>query len=219
MPTFAQVEPMTTARALRGPFDYRLPEPLRDGAVGVGSMLVVPFGRRDVLGVVVGVSDRSEIEERRLLEPRRALELGVPGELVELARWLAREYCTTPARALALVVPPDATRRLSGRKRRALEAPRHLQRRADARASASLTCEQRAALEAVSEALARESFAAHLLHGVTGSGKTEVYMHAAQRALESGRGVIVLVPEIALTPQIVQRFVERFGDTVAVLHS
>src|SRR6185437_16099473 len=59
----------------------------------------------------------------------------------------------------------------------------------------------------------------HLLHGVTGSGKTEIYLRAAETALEQGRGVIVLVPEIALTPQTVARFVDRFGETVAVLHS
>ena len=58
-----------------------------------------------------------------------------------------------------------------------------------------------------------------LLHGVTGSGKTEVYLRAAAAALERGRGAIVLVPEIALTPQTVARFSARFGDTVAVLHS
>ena len=58
-----------------------------------------------------------------------------------------------------------------------------------------------------------------LLFGVTGSGKTEVYLQAIARELESGRGAIVMVPEIALTPQTVQRFASRFGDRVAVLHS
>ncbi len=80
---------MTTARALRGPFDYRLPEELRGGVVDVGSMLVVPFARRQVLGVVVGLSERSEVSEEKLLAPLRALELGVPVELVGLAQWIA----------------------------------------------------------------------------------------------------------------------------------
>ena len=117
---------MTTARALRGPFDYRLPEELRGGAVDVGSMLVVPFGRREVLGVVVGLADSSEVAEEKLLAPLRALELGVPADLVALAEWIAAEYCSTIARALGLVLPPGAARRLSGRKRRAVARPRHL---------------------------------------------------------------------------------------------
>src|SRR4030088_3619707 len=58
-----------------------------------------------------------------------------------------------------------------------------------------------------------------LLHGVTGSGKTEVYLRAATEAIARGLGVIVLVPEIALTAQVVARFVARFGDRVALLHS
>ena len=105
VPAIAQVEPMTTARALRGPFDYRLPEEL-SGGVGVGSMLVVPFGSREVLGVVVGLADSSEVAEEKLLAPLRALELGVPADLVALAEWIAAEYCSTIARALGLVLPP-----------------------------------------------------------------------------------------------------------------
>jgi primosomal protein N' (replication factor Y) len=210
---------MTTARALRGPFDYMLPEELRGGVVGVGSMLVVPFGRREVLGVVVGMAEHSEVAEEKLLAPLRALELGVPADLVELAEWIAAEYCSTTARALGLVLPPGAARRLSGRKRRAVARPVHRpvgSRRPDA---PLLTEDQQAVLSVLSEDLARRLPESRLLHGVTGSGKTEIYLRAAAIALEQGRGAIVLVPEIALTPQIVGRFIERFGETVAVLHS
>jgi primosomal protein N' (replication factor Y) len=80
----------------------------------------------------------------------------------------------------------------------------------------ALTAAQREALDAIAAAGDRERL---LLHGVTGSGKTEVYLGAVEAELARGRGAIVLVPEIALTPQIVGRFVDRFGDTVAVLHS
>jgi len=209
---------MTTARALRGPFDYRLPESLR-ADVAIGSMLVVPFGRRQVLGVVVGLADSSEVAEGKLLAPLRALELGVPVDLVALAEWIAAEYCSTIARALGLVLPPGAARRLGGRKRRAVARPEHMPVGTRSPRAPELTHEQQAALAPLTDALRERRAEQRLLHGVTGSGKTEVYLRAAQAALEQGRGAIVLVPEIALTPQIVGRFVERFGDTVAVLHS
>src|SRR2546430_15408085 len=116
MPAIARVERVTGGRWLRGPFDYRLPEELR-AVVRCGSMLVVPFGRRHVLGVVVGLAERSHIAAERLLAPLRALEHGVPADLVALSGWLAREYCSTRARALGLVLAPEAARRLGGRRR------------------------------------------------------------------------------------------------------
>jgi primosomal protein N' (replication factor Y) len=218
MSAIAQVEPMTTARSLRGPFDYRLPEELR-GGVDVGSMLVVPFGRREVLGVVVGLADSSDVAAGKLLAPLRALELGVPVEMVALAEWMAAEYCSTIARALGLVLPPGAARRLSGRKRRAVARSTHLSVGSRRPHPPALSADQQAALGTLGAALGERRAQTHLLHGVTGSGKTEVYLRSAEIALAQGRGVIVLVPEIALTPQIVGRFIERFGETVAVLHS
>jgi primosomal protein N' (replication factor Y) (superfamily II helicase) len=223
------VEPLTTARALRGPFDYRLPEELRAG-VEVGSMLVVPFGQREVLGVVVGLAEHSEVSDEKLLAPLRALELGVPIDLVALAEWIAAEYCSTLARALRLVLPPGAMSRVGGRlgmprrRRSTVGRPQHQPVGELHIEPPPLTGEQRSVLEELC-GLLREPPAAgaeparRLLHGITGSGKTEIYLRAAACALEQGRGAIVLVPEIALTPQIVGRFVARFGDTVAVLHS
>ena len=82
-----------------------------------------------------------------------------------------------------------------------------------------LTGEQAAALAEVRESFADEKKHAILLHGVTGSGKTEVYLQAIADCVEAGQEAIVLVPEIALTPQTVERFRGRFGDQVSVLHS
>jgi primosomal protein N' (replication factor Y) len=79
--------------------------------------------------------------------------------------------------------------------------------------------EQQAALETITVSMNLEKAGTVLLHGVTGSGKTEVYLQAIQHALNKGQGAIVLVPEISLTPQTVDRFRSRFGDCVAVLHS
>jgi primosomal protein N' (replication factor Y) (superfamily II helicase) len=81
------------------------------------------------------------------------------------------------------------------------------------------TASQTAAIKAIGDALRSARPFTFLLHGVTGSGKTEVYLRAIATAREASRGSIVLVPEIALTPQLVQRFRARFGDDLAVLHS
>jgi primosomal protein N' (replication factor Y) (superfamily II helicase) len=280
----AKVEPLTTARALRGPFDYRLPARMQD--VGVGTVLRVPFGRRRILGVIVEVAERSDLAPERLAEPIEALEAGAPPELVRLGLWVAREYSSTPSRGLSLVLPPgtgaagrsvkarvelraQATpagraalstgERLGSRQRAVLEALadgqrsaselavgcgadraalRRLERRGwietetverlrrpSSRAvgartgSVQLNPQQAAAIDRVTSALDGEGESELLLHGVTGSGKTEVYLAAAQAALARGRGVIVLVPEIGLTPQAVGRFRDRLGDRVAVLHS
>lgn len=83
----------------------------------------------------------------------------------------------------------------------------------------TLTLNQQRAFERIDAALESYAYRSLLLHGVTGSGKTEVYLHAINAALSRGRGAMVLVPEIALTPQMVGRFRARFGDRLALLHS
>ena len=78
---------------------------------------------------------------------------------------------------------------------------------------------QQAALDAISESLRSDSFQTFLLHGVTGSGKTEVYLRAIEQALHAGKSSLLLVPEIALTPAVASYFFARFGNAVAILHS
>ncbi len=82
-----------------------------------------------------------------------------------------------------------------------------------------LTADQEKALAVIAPALTAAEFTTFLLHGITGSGKTEVYMRAAELALQTGRGVLIMVPEIALATQIEGNFLARFGGQTALLHS
>jgi primosomal protein N' (replication factor Y) len=201
---FASVIPLVSARAVARPYTY-----LADG-LERGAVVSVRFGRARRRGIVVGLED----EPPRDVEPVAVDDVlgAVPEPLLDLALWLADYYGSTPARALALVAPEARARRVGARRRRvedelpAEEAP------------AELSVPQKRAVNRIVEALdgAGGSF---LLYGETGSGKTEVYLRACAEALARGRGAIVLVPEIALTPQALGRFRARFGSRVAVLHS
>lgn len=287
MLTIARVEPITSARALRGPFDYRLPGSM--SGVGIGSLLLVPFGHRRVLGVVIGLSATSEVPAERLAEPLEDLGGGAPPELVELGLWVAERYCSTPSRGLALILPPGSG---TGAKPRFVK-PRTERRarittagRAALRGEIRLGERQRAVLELLTDgeeqpgpevatrsgtdsgvltrlaerglvelraaevrrrprigtvgairgpvepspaqqdcidalegALVSRRNAEFLLHGVTGSGKTEVYLAAIEATLSRGRTAILLVPEIGLTPQTLGRVAARLGESVAVIHS
>jgi primosomal protein N' (replication factor Y) len=159
--------------------------------------------------VVVGLEDEVPPE----VEPvavERVLGAISPA-LVDLALWLADYYGSTPARALALVAP-DAPARRKGARRR--EGPKALPAES---APETLTGEQEEALASIVGGLGTGG--SFLLYGATGSGKTEVYLRACEEALARGLGAIVLVPEIALTPQALGRFTARFPGRVAVLHS
>ena len=137
----------------------------------------------------------------------------LPKPLVELALWIAEYYGSTPGRALALIAPVQ--RKARGERPQPAERD-SLPGEAE---PAELSASQRAALDRIVGAFDTGESANFLLYGATGSGKTEVYLQACAVALERGRGAIVLVPEIALTPQTVGRFRARFGERIAVLHS
>jgi primosomal protein N' (replication factor Y) (superfamily II helicase) len=203
---YASVYPLVTARALAREFTYEVPDEVRPGAV-----VEVRFGNAKRRGVVTEV-DVAPPDGIHTSPVERVVE-ELPGPLVELALWIAEYYGSTPGRALALVAPMQ-------RKARG-ERPQPAERDALAGEAepAELSASQRDALRRIVAALDAGESANFLLHGATGSGKTEVYLQACAAALERGRGAIVLVPEIALTPQTLGRFRARFGDRIAVLHS
>ena len=184
------------------------------------------------LGLVLAPGSRAPARPREVLVAElteaghRALVAGAgltPGQCSVLERLLA------DGSAVAAELGTPRLRRLENRGLVKL-VPRAVRRRPDGPDSAEeqakaprLNADQSAALEqvllAISERRGPEQDGAFLLHGVTGSGKTEVYLQAVHAALTAGRSAIVMVPEIALTPQTVGRFRGRFGDVVAVLHS
>ncbi len=202
---FASIYPLVTSRSLARSFTY-MGEGLEKGTV-----VAVPFGGVRRRGVVVETSSTAPTG----VEPAQVDRvLGrVPAPLVDLALWIAEYYASTPGRTLALVAPPDRKRR------RALARVRSTPELAAEPAPDVLTDAQEQALQRIVAALGAGSGQRFLLSGATGSGKTEVYLRACQAALERGLSAIVLVPEIALTPQALARFRARLGDTVACLHS
>ncbi len=202
----AHVYPLVTARALAREFTYEVPD-----EVGPGAVVEVRFGNARRRGVVteVGVAAPPGVTTA----PIERVVAELAPELVELALWVADYYGSTPGRALALVAPVQ-------RKARG-ERPQPAERDAlgGEAEPAALSDTQVAALERIVGAIDAGRGANFLLYGATGSGKTEVYLQACASALARGLGAIVLVPEIALTPQTVGRFRARFGDGIAILHS
>jgi primosomal protein N' (replication factor Y) len=203
--------------------DYLPPEGVDPGALVPGQRLEVDLGARRVVGVLLEATHETSVPAKRLRRARRLLDATpeLPLEVLELARWAADYYRAPIGAALATVLPvllraPKA--KLPGTRKRTadqmLDAP--VASAADLRRP-PLNDAQAAAVSAISGALG--GFAAFLLEGVTGSGKTEVYLQAAAEALARGDQVLVLVPEIGLTPQLIARFRARLDAPVLALHS
>lgn len=256
-------------------FDY-----VAEGEIHVGDRVIVPFGRRRVVGVVLERATSSELPRERLRPIERVLQDAepLPGEWLELVRFCAGYYQRPLGETVVQALPPrlralrnlpredlrfyraganapDPATLRPGRKRELLAslrgadvleeeallgtdpAERGARRtalralltagwaisappRSDARfvEEHALTAEQEAALARILPSLGK--FATHLLYGITGSGKTEIYLHLAARVLASGGQALVLVPEISLTPQLEARFRRAFPDAVlSMMHS
>lgn len=196
-------------------FSYRIPAALR-GRLHPGQRVWVPLRQRRTVGCVVRLAARSPVPSPKPIEALIDETPLLPQELLILSRWVAERYCTSWGEALYAMLPGPL------RRGRTTIIPRKPWQPQVVTASAPpvYTAEQAEAARQLADAVEAGRHQVFLLQGVTGSGKTEVYLHAISRALAHGRGSIVLVPEIALTPQAIERFTARFGgDRIAVLHS
>src|SRR4030081_956406 len=202
-----------------GLFDYAVPEALT-GLIEVGHRVRVPFGKRTVTGFVYALDQGPTVLELKPIEALIDAEPVLPAVLVELAGFVAAHYLVPLDEVIRAIVPPRVravVRRTVKRRRQS----RILRQAAEVSVPGAIVLEpaQEAARARIAVALARQESEVFLLHGVTGSGKTEVYLALLEQVLAGGGQGLVLVPEIALTPQTVGRFAARFPGRLAVLHS
>ncbi len=197
-------------------FQYRIPDELI-GEIKPGAVVAVPFGNGNTLkkGFVTGISDTPLVAEDRIKDIHHIDDKQIPVEakLIELAEWMRNRYGGTLLQSLTTVLP----------------VKKRVKKRAssDVKETASSEAPKAAPLNDAQKKVLNEFISdyengirqTYLLFGVTGSGKTRVYMEMISKVLEHGKSVIVLIPEIALTRQNIMRFSGRFKDEVAVLHS
>ena len=196
-------------------FTYRVPDEL-DATAVPGAPVEVLFRGRAARGVLVQRIASTPLEQVRDIVKVTGTALLTP-HLLELTRWVAEYYLAPPGEVIAAALPGgnDGLARSLGRRHASEDAVLRLA----VPERITLTPAQRDAVAAVDAAVSAGGFQPFLLHGVTASGKTEVYLRAARAAREAGGQALILVPEIALASQVLQVFLKRFGGRVAALHS
>ncbi|MCL2026745.1 MAG: primosomal protein N', partial [Leptospirales bacterium] len=201
--TFADVH---VAYPIDSAFTYRVPEGME---LKAGCRITVPFAGRDITGYAVSVHrqkpDGFEVKEILSLIDEEPI---FDERLVDLCRFTAESYCSYTGESLAMALP--AAKKASGRYK--APAADHSGRRG------GLTREQKLIADKISGCADRGRLV-HCIFGITGSGKTEVYIEMAERTIAAGKSVIYLVPEISLSSQIYERLYSVFGGELTMYHS
>lgn len=193
-------------------YTYRCADDIR-----IGQVVKVPFSKGDTerRGFVFDIMDECDLDESKLKEISETEDdISLSEEMIETAIWMRQRYGIKYLDAVNCFIPRGKAAKKGKEKNPLNDA------QAEAQDIDNLTDEQKAASEEINAAIDANRQESFLLKGVTGSGKTEVYMQAAARAISKGKTVIMLLPEIALTKQITERFIGRFGKgRCAILHS
>jgi primosomal protein N' (replication factor Y) len=183
-----------------------------DREVAPATRVSIPFGVREVQGFVVetSINKPREIDNIRPVTAILDSQPLIRPDVFELCRWISDYYAAPLGEVLKGALPPAITEKHVAGFDGGHPTPIAFESRVE------LTPDQAAALETLNQ---KEGFQTVLIHGVTGSGKTEVYMRAVEQCRRKGQTALVLVPEIGLTPQLRERFLARFGPQMALLHS
>ena len=197
-------------------FQYKIPNELID-CIEIGTKAQVPFGNGNKLrqGYVIGITDTPSYDEDKIkyIDSVDQKGLQIEGKLIRLAAWMHETYGSTMINALKTVMPVKQSVRAAAKKvveeEYVVEKPPVLELNADQQSLVDEFCSD-------FHAGRRKNY---LLRGVTGSGKTEVYIGCIKKVIEDGGQAIVLIPEIGLTYQNVARMKQHFGSRVAVIHS
>lgn len=191
-------------------FSYKIPE-IFFGKLLIGSIVEVEFGNKKIFGVVAEISHKKNVVGHKLKEILAINEdFFIDPAYIEIAKWVSNYYFCTLGEAISLFLPPRIKR------------PRKQKVMADSAKNVSklvLNSEQEKILNRIVKNFASSKKIPHLIFGVTGSGKTEIYLALAKKILEQKKSVVILVPEIVLTPQNISRFKKIFANQVTIMHS
>lgn len=210
---FAEV---AVALPLDKTFHYSIPKQFKSD-IEVGKRVWIEFRNRSEVGYVVGFAGTSAVKEVKPIKGIIDESPIISNQMLELCKWVSGTYLCSLGEAIRATIPAVLKKgKVSVRPRSQSTDEIKLPPPSTPH---SLTKEQKDAVNNVVSKVETQQYQPILLHGITASGKTEVYLQAIEKVLNKGRTSIVLVPEISLTPQTVERFTSRFGNLVAVMHS
>ncbi len=203
---------------VQDPFSYEL---ANDNSVcaKVGSRVLVPFKNREIQGYIVGFEEMAQVSKVKPIKELIDEEPLLDSRFLELTRWISEYYFCSWGEAIENALPKAI--KLGKREAEASREALHEMERAEERLPVQITLnhEQEEALSFITRHCQSGAYQEILLHGVTGSGKTEIYIRAIKEVLGMGKEVICLVPEIALTTQIKEFFLGHFPGTLEIVHS